>query len=194
MRPSRIFSALLAVMAICAAAAGSAGAQAAGPAVRAKAVPRAIAKPVATRPTQVRRDTTQASKSVSQRLFDAGWVVFPARLSLVVVCLTVALFLAMCGMWAAARVLHSLRHTKWSEPPRRLKRGEFGAAGTTVAVEWEERLSSNTENDREQDQQIAWLDKAFNRLTEEVETFRVRLATLEALSGVRPHERADDTG
>jgi hypothetical protein len=190
MRPSRIFSALLAVMAICAAATGSAGAQAAGPAARDKAAPRAAAKPVATRPALVRRDTAQASKSVSQRLFDAGWVVFPARLALVAVCLTIALLLLTCGVWSALRIAHSLRHTKWSEPPRRLKRGEFGAAGTTVAVEWEERLHANLEEDVERDQQIAQLQTNLAQLSTEHKRVAAMVA---ALSEVHPELEIDGT-
>jgi hypothetical protein len=192
MRRSRIFSALLAVMAICAAAAPSAGAQAAAPAVREKATSRPAVHPAAAQRTTDRRDTAQASTSVSQRLFEARWVIFPARLALVIVFVTGALFLLLCGAWSAVRVAHSLRHTKWSEPPRRLKRGEVGAAGTTVAVEWEERLSSNTENDREQDQQIELLDRAFDRLTKEFNAFGARLTSLETLAGVHSHEREDD--
>ena len=192
MRRFRIFSALLAVMAICAAAAPFAGAQAAAPAVREKAAPRPALHPAAGQRAADRRDTAQARESVSQRLFEARWVIFPARLALVIVFVTIALLLLLCGAWSAVRVAHSLRHTKWSEPPRRLKRGEVGAAGTTVAVEWEERLSSNTENDREQDRQIALLTQAYARFTREFHQFGVRLSTLEALAGVRPHERADD--
>jgi hypothetical protein len=191
MRRPRIFSALLAVVAICAAAAPSAGAQAAPPAVREKAGPRPVVHPAAAQRTADRRDTAQASKSVSQRLFEARWVIFPARLALVIVFVTVALLLLLCGAWSAVRVAHSLRHTKWSEPPRRLKRGEVGAAGTTVAVEWEERLSSNTENDEEQDRQIALLDKAFDGLTKNLNAFDARLTTLETLAGVHTHEQAD---
>jgi hypothetical protein len=194
MRRSRIFPALLAVVAICVAAAGSAGAQAAPPAVREKAAPPTPGRQVATRPAQARRDTAEAGKSVSVRLFDAGWVVLPARLALVAVCLTIALLLLMCGVWSTLRVAHSLRHTRWSEPPRRLKRGEFGAAGTSVAVEFEERLSSNADNDREQDRQIESLTEACARFTREFHQFDVRLSSLEALVGVHPNERADDTG
>jgi hypothetical protein len=93
--------------------------------------------------------------SVSETLFEAEWVIFPARLALVIVFLTIALLLLMFGGWGAARVAHSLRHMKWSEPPRRLKRGEVGAAGTSVALEWEERMHENLQQDAERDQQLA---------------------------------------
>lgn len=188
MLSSRIFPALLAVMAICIAAAGSAGAQAASPAVREKAAPQPAAKPVAPPSVPARRDTAKVSTSVSERLFDAGWVVFPARLALVVVFTTVALLLLILGAWAAVRTAHSLRHTRWREPPRRLKRGEVGAAGTTVAVEWEERLATNNENDQEQDRQIASLREVVDRLTREHNAFAARLGVVEALAGVRPNE------
>lgn len=191
MRRSRIFSALLAVVAICAAAAPSAGAQAATPSVREKAAPGPAVHPAAAQRPTDRRDTAQASKSVSQRLFEARWVIFPARLALVIVFVTVALLLLLCGSWSAVRVVHSLRHTKWSEPPRRLKRGEVGAAGTTVAVEWEERLTTNTANDREQDRQITLLGEGLERIKKEHSAFSARLTTLETLTGVYPHERAD---
>jgi hypothetical protein len=75
----------------------------------------------------------------------------------VTVFVTVALFLLMCGTWSAVRVAHSLRHTKWSEPPRRLKRGELGAAGTSFALEFEERMHENLEQDAERDREIARL-------------------------------------
>jgi hypothetical protein len=192
MRRSRIFSALLAVVAICAAAAPSAGAQAAAPAVREKAAPRAAARPVAAQRPQERRDTAHASNSVSQRLFEARWVIFPARLALVIVFVTVSLFLLLCGAWSAVRVAHSLRHTKWSEPPRRLKRGEVGAAGTTVAVEWEERLTTNAENDAQRDRQIALLGEGLERIKKVHNAFDGRLTTLETLAGVHPHEQAEE--
>lgn len=185
---ARILPGLFAVMAICIAATGSAGAQAASPAVRENAAPRPAARPAAPRPAPARRDTAQANRSVSERLFDAGWVVLPARLALVAVCLTIALLLVMFGVWSALRVAHSLRHTRWSEPPRRLKRGEFGAAGTSVALEFEERLSSNTENDREQDRQIALVREALRRLDEEHSAFETRLTSIEILAGVRPDD------
>ena len=184
----RIFPALLAVMAICIAAAPSAGAQSAASGVREQAGPPAVAKSVAARRGQVQRDTGQASQSVSERLFDAGWVIFPARLALVIVFMTIALLLLMCGAWSAVRVAHSLRHTKWSQAPRRLKRGEVGAAGTSFAVEWEERLSAKTENDLQQDGQIALLRQAVDRLTKEHNALAARLAAVEAFAGVRPNE------
>lgn len=191
MRRLRIFSALLAVLATCTSAAPPAGAQAAGPAVREKTVAPPVPK-TATTP-QAGRDTAQ-QKSVSHKLFDAGWVIFPARVALVTVSMTIAVLLLMGGMWSTARVVHSLWHTKWSEPPRKLKRGEVGAAGTTLAVEWEERLSTNAANDQHQDQQISVLDEAVERLTAEFSAFDARLAILEALTGVHPHERAEDGG
>ena len=184
----RIFSVLLAVMAICVSATASAGAQAGSPAVRERAASQTPARPVATRPAQARRDTAQADKSVSERLFDAGWVVLPARLALVAVCLTIALLLLMCGLWSTLRVAHSLRHTRWSEPPRRLKRGEFGAAGTSVALEFEERLHANLEQDAERDQQIAELQTNLAQLSTE---HRRVAATVTVLLELHPEVEID---
>lgn len=122
---------------------------------------------MATRPAQLRRDTLQAGKSVSERLFEARWVIFPARLALVIVFVTVALLLLMFGAWASVRTAHSLRHTKWSEPPRRLKRGELGAAGTSFALEFEERIHENLERDAERDREIIRLHEMVARLSSE---------------------------
>jgi hypothetical protein len=193
MQRSRIFVALFAVVAICLSAAPPTGAQSGTASVREKAAPVPAARPAAAPPPQVRSDSTHASKSVSQRLFDAGWVIFPARVAIVIVFMSVGLLLAMGGSWSALRVAHSLWHTEWGEPPRRLKRGEVGAAGTTLAVEWEERLSSNANKDREQDRQIALLKEAFKRMNEEFAAHDTRLANLEALAGAR-HERTGDVG
>ena len=194
MHRSRIFAPLLAVVAICIPAAPQAGAQGASSAVPRKSASEPAARPPATRPVQVGRDTTVARKSLSERLFEARWVVFPARFAIISVCLSLGLVLLICGTWGAVRVAHSLLHTKWQEPPRRLKRGEIGAAGTSLGVEWEERLSTNTENDRQQDAQITWLEEGFNRVTRDVNTLAARVTTLEISTGVRSHERTDGAG
>lgn len=178
MRRSRIFAALLAVLAICTSAAPPAGAQAAGQAVREKTDLRSAAAPAATRPVPVRRATPQTSKSVSERLFDAGWVLFPARIALVIVFVTVGLVLLSCATWGALRVAHSLWHTKWSEPPRKLKRGEVGAAGTSFALEFEERMHENTEADAERDLRIDSLSEKLARLSKEHERVAATVAIL----------------
>lgn len=178
MRRSRIFSALLAVLATCTSAAPRAGAQAAGPVVREKTPAPVVAKGVTTPAPQVRRDTAEASKSVSEKLFDARWVVFPARLALVSVSVTIAVLLMMGGMWSTARVVHSLWHTKWSQPPRKLKRGEVGAAGTSLAVEFEERMEANLEQDAERDQQIAELRASVTKMITEHKGVAAAVAAL----------------
>jgi hypothetical protein len=142
----------------------------------------------------VRRDTANAGKSVSERLFDAQWVLFPARLALAIVFVTVAGLLLIGGSWAAARLAHSLRHLNWKQPPRRLKRGEVGAAGTTLAVEWEERLSTNIENDEERDRQIAWLREVVDRLTLDHNRLAARVAAVVESAGVRHDREAEDLG
>jgi hypothetical protein len=96
-------------------------------------------------------------------------VIFPARLALVIVFLTIALLLLMLGTWSTVRVAHPLRHTKWAQPPRRLKRGELGAAGTSVALEFEERLHDNLEQDAERDRQLVSLHETVARLSRELD-------------------------
>jgi hypothetical protein len=168
MRRVLVFPALLAVLAICTAPAATAHAQTAGQPVREKAAPAPPApQPPTTAAGRARADSARAAKSVSERLFDADWVIFPTRLALVIVFLTLALVLLMFGTWGAVRVAHSLRHTKWSQPPRRLKRGEVGAAGTSVALEFEERVQENLQQDAERDQQIASLREGLAQLSKD---------------------------
>jgi hypothetical protein len=193
MRRIRLFTTLLAVMAIRTSAASPAEAQA-GTAVREKTVTAPRRKPAEAQPPRVRRDTANAGKSISERLFDAQWVLFPARLALAIVFLTVALLLLIGGSWAAARLAHSLRHLNWKQPPRRLKRGEVGAAGTTLAVEWEERLSTNTENDEERDRQISSLREVVNQLTRDHNRIAARLAAIGESEGDPPDEETEDLG
>jgi hypothetical protein len=164
----RIFSILLAFVAISIAPAEHGGAQAARPPVRetAAAAPPTL-RPIPAQAKAGGQSAAQTDKSISGRLFEAPWVLFPARLALAIVFLTVAVLLLIGGSWAAARLAHSLRHLNWQQPPRRLKRGEVGAAGTTLAVEWEERLSTNIESDEERDRQIASLREVVDRLTKE---------------------------
>lgn len=195
MHPSRIVPAVLACLAICIAPATPAAAQTRTVPQKPAPAPPA-ARPVAPRADPSRGDTAKVGKPVpvSQRLFDAEWVLFPARLALVIVFLTLAVFLVMCGIWSAIRVAHSLRHMKWSQPPRRLKRGEVGAAGTSLAVEWEERLSTNIENDEERDRQIAWLREVVDRLTLDHNRLSARVAGVVKATGVRPDDEAEDLG
>jgi cytochrome c-type biogenesis protein CcmH/NrfG len=178
MRRIRIFATLFAVMAIQTSAASPAEAQAGGAAVREKTVTAPSRKPAEAQPPRVRRDTANASESVSERLFDAGWVIFPARLALVIVFLTIALFLLMLGTWIAIRVAHSLRHMKWSQPPRRLKRGEVGAAGTSFALEFEERVHENLQQDAERDQQLASLSEIVAQLSKDQNAMAATVAAM----------------
>jgi hypothetical protein len=195
MRPTHIVTVLLACLAISIAPATSGAAQIRPTPVGQKAKPAPPApRPAAARAEAAPGDTAKASKPVSQRLFDAEWVLFPARLALVIVLLTLALFLLICGVWSAVRVAHALRHMKWSQPPRRLKRGEVGAAGTSLAVEWEERLSTNIENDEERDRQIAWLREVVDRLTLDHNRLAARVAAIAKATGVHPDGEAENPG
>jgi hypothetical protein len=188
MRLSRIFAAVFAVLAICIPAASPAEAQAASPAVRQKTSEVRAGRPVAARPREVRRNTAETSKSVTQRLFDARWVIFPARLTLVIVFLTVALLLLSCGTWGALRIAHSLWHTKWRQPPRQLKRGELGAAGTSLSLEFEERMHENLEHDAARDRQLATLHAIVARLSREHDEVA---ATVADLLQRNPESKAD---
>lgn len=85
------------------------------------------------------------------------------------------------GSWVAYRLAHSMRHLNWKEPPRRLKKGELGAAGTTLGWEFEDQTSKQDRaKDAERDQQIAALYNLVERLSQEhrelitafVDTFR----------------------
>lgn len=62
---------------------------------------------------------------------------------------------------------HLLRHMQWKEPPRRIKRGELGAAGASLGWEFEDRSTANSANDAERDKQIALLQQNLERLTQE---------------------------
>lgn len=178
MRRSLLFATLL-VVGSTFASATPAGAQAASAPVQAKTVQAPRAAPSSPPPTRyTRADTAHASKSVSEKLFDAHWVLFPARLALVIVFLTIALLLLMFGAWSVVRVAHSLRHMKWGQPPRRLKRGELGAAGTSFAVEWEERMHENLEQDAERDRQIAALHETVAGLSKEHDELAAMVAAL----------------
>ncbi len=193
--PRSRFAALLACLVICIAPATPAAAQTQAAPTTQKAAPAPpIAPPAAARAEAARSDSAKAGKSVSERLFAADWVLFPARLALIIVFLTLALFLLMCGIWSAIRVVHSLRHMKWSQPPRRLKRGEVGAAGTSLAVEWEERLSTNIENDEERDRQIAWLREVVDRLTLDHNRLAARVAAIAKATGVHSDGEAESPG
>lgn len=187
---SRIFIALLASMAICIASALPAGAQTARPSVREKVAPAPpTPRPIPGPAEAESQNAAQEDKSISGRLFQAPWVLFPARLALVIVFLTVAVLLVIGGSWAAARLAHSLRHLNWKQPPRRLKRGEVGAAGTTLAVEWEERLSTNIESDEERDRQIASLKEVVDRLTKEHNELATTVAAMGRTGGTRHDEQ-----
>jgi hypothetical protein len=105
-------------------------------------------------------------------------VIFPARLALVIVFLTIALFLLLFGAWGALRVAHSLRHMKWSQPPRRLKRGEVGAAGTSFALEFEERIHENLQQDAERDQQLGSLSEIVAQLSKDQNAMAATVAAM----------------
>lgn len=178
MRLVRVLPVLLAALAIYIALAAPADAQTASAPVREKAAPARMTRPAPVSVRQQRPDTALASRSVSERLFDAEWVIFPARLALVIVFLTLALVLLMFGTWGAVRVAHSLRHTKWSQPPRRLKRGEVGAAGTSVALEFEERMHENLQQNTERDQQLASLSEIVARLSKDQKATAATVAAM----------------
>jgi hypothetical protein len=129
------------------------------------------------------KDAVDRSRSVTEKLFDARWVVFPARLALVIVFSAFAMLLLMAGTWAAVRVAHSLRHLRWKEPPRRLRRAEVGAAGTTLALELEDRVQENARQDAERDQQIAAVLDSLERLTKAHEGLAATVAVMRSKLG-----------
>lgn len=141
------------------------------------------------------RPAPTGPKSLSQRVFDTPWVLFPTRLTIVIVLLAVSVLFLMSGCWGAVRFAHLLRHMEWKEPPRRLKRGELGAAGASLAFEFEERLNAKREEDEERDRQIAWLRTAVLRLTAGHERTAAALEVL-GESGRKgdPRGEADDVG
>lgn len=191
---------VLAALAICTSAPTAAGAQATTPAIRVTApAPRQAA------PAEVKvpmRDTAQSSKPLSQRVFDTPWVLFPTRLATAVVLLAVAVLFLMSGSWGAVRFAHLLRHLKWKEPPRRLKRGELGAAGASLAFEFEEQSNVRRDEDAERDRQIAWLRTSVLRLmAAQDQIFVTQNQLAGALGEVRgskergqTHGAADDLG
>jgi hypothetical protein len=139
--------------------------------------------------------TPAQSKSLSQKIFDTSWVLFPTRLAVVIVLLAVAALFLMSGCWGAVRLAHLLRHLEWKEPPRRLKRGELGAAGASVAFEFEERLNTKHAEDEERDRQIAWLRTTVLRLTEDHNRTAAALAMFTEPGGTGfPHGEANDVG
>jgi hypothetical protein len=130
-------------------------------------------KSVAARPEPARR-TRQAAeprtapiKSLSQRIFETPWVLFPTRLTVVIVLGAVAALFLAGSIWSTVRLAHLLRHMRWTEPPRRLKRGELGAAGASLGWEFEDRSTRDSAQDAEQDKQIALLQQNMERLTQE---------------------------
>lgn len=146
-------------------------------------------------PAPSRRDSASVSRSVSEKIFDADWVIFPARLAVVIVFLAVAVLFLMGGCWAAVRVAHSLRHTKWAQPPRRLKRGEIGAAGTSFAMEFEERLHENLERDAKRDQEIANLRDMVDQLSrEQSEVAAIIVSVLQANREGASDEQSGEDG
>jgi hypothetical protein len=89
------------------------------------------------------------------------------RLAIVIVLLAVSLLFMIGGCWGAVRMAHLLRHMQWKEPPRRLKRGEFGAAGASLDWEFEDRSTRDAVQDIERDKQIVLLQQNQERLSQE---------------------------
>lgn len=146
-------------------------------------------------PTAAPKPVAPAAKSLSQRVFDTPWVLFPMRLAIVIVLLAVSLLFLIGGCWGAVRMAHLLRHMRWKEPPRRLKRGELGAAGASLAFEFEEQLNVKREEDEERNRQIAWLRTSVLRLTADHNRTAAALAMITD-PGERdlPDGEADDLG
>lgn len=117
------------------------------------------------------------------------------RLAIVIVLLAVSLLFLIGGCWGAVRMAHLLRHMQWKEPPRRIKRGELGAAGASLAFEFEERLNVKREEDDERDRQLAWLRTAVLRLRAGHDQMAAALEVL-GQSGQKghPHGNSDDVG
>ncbi len=138
---------------------------------------------------------TPPAKSLSQKIFETPWVLFPTRMAVVIVLVAIAVLFLMSGAWGAVRFAHLLRHLQWKEPPRRLKRGELGAAGANLAFEFEERLNVKREEDEERDRQIAWLRTTVLRLTADHNRTAAALKMItEPGAKDRPHGKADDVG
>lgn len=188
MRPDLLLALLIAAITLCLPARWAEAQAAPSP-----APPRAAPAPRA-EPPQASREPAQARKSVSEKLFDTDWVLFPARLALIIVFLATAAFLLMGGSWVTVRIAHSLKHLQWKHPPRRLKRGEVGAAGTTLAVEWEEHLRTDLKNDEERDRQIAWLREVVDRLARDHRQIAAALANRDTAEGSRPDGETEALG
>lgn len=138
---------------------------------------------------------TASAKSLSQKIFETPWVLFPTRMAVVIVLVAIAVLFLMSGAWGAVRLAHLLRHLEWKEPPRRLKRGELGAAGANLAFEFEERLNVKREEDEERDRQIAWLRTTVLRLTADHNRTAAALKMItEPGAKDRSHGKADDVG
>jgi len=133
-------------------------------------------------------------KSLPQRIFDTPWVLFPTRFAVVIVLLAFAALCLVSGVWGAVRFAHLLRHLEWGEPPRRIKRGEMGAAGANLAFEFEERLSVKRAEDDERDLQIAWLRTAVARLSAEHNEVVTALEMIDANRERRLDGDRDDVG
>ncbi|HST61903.1 MAG TPA: hypothetical protein VLK84_24595 [Longimicrobium sp.] len=144
------------------------------------------------RPTAEPR--TASAKSLSQKIFESSWVLFPTRMAVVIVLVAIAVLFLMSGAWGAVRFAHLLRHLEWKEPPRRLKRGELGAAGANLAFEFEERLNVKREEDEERDRQIAWLRTAVLRLSAEHNEVVAALELVDRNRERGSHGKRDDVG
>jgi hypothetical protein len=146
-------------------------------------------------PATAPKPVAPAARSLSQRVFDTPWVLFPMRLAIVIVLLAVSLLFMIGGCWGAVRMAHLLRHMQWKEPPRRLKRGEFGAAGASLAFEFEEQLNVKREEDEERNRQIAWLRTSVLRLTADHNRTAAALAMItDPSERDLSHGEADDLG
>jgi hypothetical protein len=179
--------ACLAIIALTAAAASGAPLRAQG-AVRNDTMKSATApRHAAAASTASAGSTAPPPRSLSQRVFDTPWVLFPTRLTIVIVLLAVAVMFSMGGFWGAVRLAHLLRHLEWKEPPRRWKRGELGAAGATLGWEFEDRTTKETGKDAKRDQQILLLQQNVTRLSKDhTELLSVFVNVLKGTSGSSP--------
>lgn len=148
----------------------------------------------ATRTRAAAESRTHSAKSLSQRIFETPWVLFPTRMAVVIVLVAIGVLFLMSSAWGAVRFAHLLRHLEWKEPPRRLKRGELGAAGANLAFEFEERLNVKREEDEERDRQIAWLRTAVLRLSAEHNEVVAALELVDRNRERGSHGKRDDVG
>jgi hypothetical protein len=118
-------------------------------------------------PTTTPKPVAPAAKSLSQRVFETPWVLFRTRLTVVIVLLAVAALFLTGSIWSTLRLAHLLRHMQWKEPPRRLERGEFGAAGASLGWEFEDRSTRDAVQDIGRDKQIVLLQQNQERLSQE---------------------------